>query len=73
MIASGIVMVLIPLVVFLWGQNATFWKELCGYVMVLDVKLILEGVSASNSPLVNKVNKTEAAEQCVQLDYLPGQ
>lgn len=50
MIASGIVMVLMPLVVFLWGQNATFWKELCGYVMVLDVKLILEGVSASNSP-----------------------
>ena len=45
-----IVMVLMPLAVFLWGQNATFWKELCGYVMVLDVKLILEGVSASNSP-----------------------
>ena len=26
MIASGIVMVLMPLVVFLWGQNATFCK-----------------------------------------------
>ena len=26
-----------------------------------------------DSLLVNKVNKTEAAEQCVQLDYLPGQ